>query len=247
MIRYYISFNFGYSDSEGGLVPLLATIWFLLRQTAIWMAALFAGLILFWKNRIWRLNLWYLAVSLVLASMSGRLYYHYGMILLPAMLVPVAMLAKRAGESLKDGKERYLTLVAGAFFVIQAVVSIAGYTEPEKTEISEYIMENTDKTDDVLVLGNVCRYYLESGRTYAGKFFYQTPPANVSDEIYEEVAEELQREQPKLIVLPGGKESLKASESNMAGIYSILEKWRKDGLYTYTELDSNGFYQRTEK
>lgn len=247
MLRYYIGFNFGYSDSEGGILPLLSTAWFLFRQTAVWIAVLLATAWIFRKNRIWRLNLWFLGVTLVLASMSGRLYYHYGMILLPAMLVPSVLLLEKAGERIKDGTERYLIGIAGVFLVLQAVVSLVSYTGPAQSEIAAYIEEHTEETDEILVLGNDCRYYLETGRCASDKFFYQTPPINVSDALYEEFLEGFQTERPAVIVVIGDKDSMKKAGDNLAGICGLLEEWEAEGLYSYTPGDSYGIYCRMER
>lgn len=245
MLRYYIGFNFGYSDSESGLLPLLATAWFLLRQTAVWIAALAASCRMFYRNRIWRLNLWFLFVTLALASMSGRLYYHYGMILLPAMLVPIAMLLAEAAQNRRGGEEKYLIGLAGVFLAVMAARSALAFTGPEKSEIAAYIEENTAPADTILVLGNDCRYYLETGRNASSRFFYQTPPINVSDELYEEFVTELSAEKPELLILIGDKDGLRQAGDNLADLCGLLEEWEADGIYVYAQGDGCGFYRKS--
>lgn len=242
MLRYYIGFNFGYSDSESSAFGILTTAWFLFRQTAVWMGALLASFWISRKNRIWKLNLWYLAVTLVLASMSGRIYYHYGVILLPAMLVPVVLVLEKAAKNISDGAERYLFGIILGFFAIQAVVSIASYTGREKSEIAAYIEENTADTDEILVLGNSCRYYLESGRKASDRFFYQTPPINVSEDLFDEFMEGFREERPALIIIIGDKEDMKNAEPAVAQICEQLEAWESDGTYVYTQKDDYGIF-----
>lgn len=242
MLRYYIGFNFGYSDSESSALRLLTTAWFLFRQTAVWMGALLASFWISRKNRIWKLNLWYLVVTLVLASMSGRIYYHYGVILLPAMLVPVILVLEKAAKNIDNGAERYLFGIVLGFLAIQAVVSIASYTGREKSEIAAYIEENTADTDEILVLGNSCRYYLESGRKASDRFFYQTPPINVSEELFDEFMEGFREERPALIIIIGDKENMKNAEPAVAKICEQLEAWESDGTYVYTQKDDYGIF-----
>jgi len=241
----YLQFNFGYSDSEGSLLSVAQTAWFLLRQTAVWIAALLVSARLFYKNKCYLFNLWFIAVTLLLASMSGRLYYHYGMILLPAMIVPVTLTVNQCGGWFEEKAFcRVLLAVAGAFFLVHAAENgLRGGTK-EPAEISAYLMEHTASDADVLVIGNDCRYYLESGRVAQNRFFYQTPPINVSDEVYEAFFAELEEKQADVIVLIGEKDSLKKEDNHLADVCEKLDNWCTDGVYSWDEHGSYGIYTR---
>ena len=70
---------------------------------------------------------------------------------------------------------------------------------------TDYLRKYTNPKDNVLILGNACYGYLNSGRMYSGKYFYQTPPINVSEHTWEEFMEDFKKNNPEVILIPYDK------------------------------------------
>ena len=107
MIQYYFVFNFGYSDSEGSTLSIISTMWFLITLSISYVLVQLSALKMCHKDRIFRLNLWFTAVSLLLASMSGRPYYHYGITLIPTMIVPCILVMRELTDTFLLRREIY--------------------------------------------------------------------------------------------------------------------------------------------
>lgn len=243
MLQYYFVFNFGYSDSEGSVLSILSTMWFLITLSFSYVLVHFIALRMCWRDRIFRLNLWFTVVSLGLAAMSGRPYYHYGITLIPTMVVPCILVMRELADSISLHKEKYMTAIAAGFFVIQLAVSVLGGHASDMSELAAYLQENTEKTEDVLIIGNSCNGYLESNRTTKNKFFYQTPPINISDELYEEFMTELANEMPDTILVIGEKKAAAAKENNWANVCKKLDTWTDEGVYSCEEYEDYFVYQ----
>lgn len=175
--------------------------------------------------------------------MSGRPYYHYGITLIPTMVVPCILVMRELADSISLHKEKYMTAIAAGFFVIQLAVSVLGGRASDMSELAAYLQENTEKTEDVLIIGNSCNGYLESNRTTKNKFFYQTPPINISDELYEEFMTELANEMPDTILVIGEKKAAAAKENNWANVCKKLDTWTDEGVYSCEEYEDYFVYQ----
>ena len=80
------------------------------------------------KKELWLLNLWFFVVSLLLSAMSGRNYQHYGIMLVPAFIVPLVVSADwlLGFKKEKEKKGRILVIVA-TVTVLLAGVNIVKY------------------------------------------------------------------------------------------------------------------------
>jgi hypothetical protein len=240
MLKYYIQFNLGYSESESSLWSNIQSAWFLITLSFISLMVMLAVTLKLWKNRIIRLNLWYGAVSVLFASMSGRLYYHYGLVLIPVLIVPMIVLLSNLPEWNWNKAKKIIWGVASVALVLRGGSTILTYREVAQTEVAAYIEEYSQQTDNVLIIGNTCSGYLQSGRTTTNRFFYQTPPINISDELYQEFVEELTADTPDLIVMIGEKSDLAAAGNHLSDICEMLDTMREDGIYVLEE--QNGFF-----
>ena len=63
------------------------------------------------------------------------------------------------------------------------------------------------------------------------KYFYQTPPIKINDEIYEEFMTELDRCQSELIVVMGNKEECLERDDNLRDVYHYFEDQIEKGIY----------------
>ncbi|MDD6157391.1 MAG: hypothetical protein PUB52_10295 [Lachnospiraceae bacterium] len=246
MLQYYIQFNFGYSESEGSMMANLGAAWFLTKLSFVFIGTIVVSTMRHWKNRIFLLNLWYFVVTIVLASMSGRNYHHYGIILMPTLVVPLAMLLRDLPEGIFRNSGKVLLGIVWSTLVLQIGTSIAGYQKQELSEMARYFQEKTTAEDNVLIIGNACRGYLEGGRETTNRFFYQTPPINISDELYQEFVAELEKERPDTVVVVGTKENLLAQDNNLASACRLFEKYVEKGVYCTEEKDTFFAYKLQE-
>ena len=240
MWRDYILFNFAYADRAAEEIGLLQAA--LLFAGLVWpgTAAQLVCLISEPKNRLQWYNALFYLVSLLSAGMSGRGYYHYAIILLPGMIIPFASFFDLTEKLLrrllrKTGAVDYrlimlsFLLAAGAAFLYRHVSSGADQEEP----VVRYLTEHTDAGDDVLILGNSCRYYIAADRKTENRFFYQIPPLAISSELYADFEEELERHPSDLILLPGGEEERTYMDEALKGIRQQL----LNGAYRTEEYD----------
>lgn len=243
MISYYFIFNLEYCSESA--MPIWLVMWRLFRRLTLYSGMLIAAGALFYKNKVFQMNLWFYFVSLALASMSGRAHAHYAMILLPALLVPMGMLFDAFAEEERAKNVNAYMIVGAALVLIQAGISFMTYQPAAKSEAVTYLQEHTKESDNVLVLGNYCINYLESNRFYANKFFYQAPIINNSERLYQEFTEELETSKPDVVLVPGDREENNEKDNNLAKVYKKLEKWCEDDVYSLEVYDT--FYVYLKK
>lgn len=244
MIRDYFIFNMEYCG--GSAMPIWLVMWKLFRRLTLYSGMLIAAGLLFYKHKVFCLSLWFYVVSSALASMSGRAHAHYAMILLPALLVPMGMLFDVLAEEERAKNIKGYLITGAALVLVQAGISIVTYQPPAQSEAVKYLIEHTEESDNVLVLGNYCINYLESNRSYANKFFYQAPVINNSERLYQEFDEELEKDKPNVVLVPGDREENNEKDNNLAKVYKKLEKWCEDDVYSLQVYDTFYVYLKNE-
>ena len=260
-IDCYIVFNFGYSDGGSNLAGVWSAIMKGLANLPFAVAALVLSLWPNVKNRQYVLNLWILAVSLYFSHMSGRYYQHYGMILLPMLVVLFAGAFANLYEilSLKERITFRLKLphnvlmlagltvaILGAFFLQfkwANLIRDALYTTDGMDVVQECILENSTEEDDVLIIGNDVKHYLLAERETANKYFYQTPPIKISDELCEDFLKEAEEHPSDLVVVMGNKEACMEREDNLGRVYQYFETQCRNGDYECEEYDNFYIYK----
>lgn len=189
-------------------------------------------------------------LSVLFAAMSGRLYYHYAIIILPTAVIPFCELFKRTGLLLgeKEKIERPSFLLATFLFIAVCAFSYRMVASPKETDdsITAYLKDHTDRTDDVLVLGNSSWYYLLSDRQTSNRFFYQLPPLELSKELREEFESELTEHPSDVIVIPGEEPTRNWIMDQIGGLDSLLEKHYKD-IYTHESYDQFEVFVRNHQ
>ena len=173
------------------------------------------------KDELIRLT--YLAIfgfAISLATMSAKNFLHYIMILIPFFAIFLQYLLIQINQysgkifrwRIPDDTEldysiRGLGLVSGFFLAVTVNFYILPHILVEATPdlATEYLQKNTKKDDNVLIAGNACYGYLNSGRKYSGKFFYQTPPINASKIALLDFWKDFERNKPKVILIPYDK------------------------------------------
>ena len=205
MWQYYVMYNFTYAVSGGSsLSNLISTMVFLAGRMSLGLVLVFA-LPFNSRNKVAWLNLLAFASSLLLASMSGRMYSHYAMVLIPFVVMPCAiwvdgLLDRRLVSRIRSNVKTRLPLVASILIVIVIFISMVFFPRQfAHTDVSRYLEENTDRDDNVLIAGNHAFDYLRSRRSPGTtKFFFQNFP---SRNLYEDFLDEFRFEDFDCIVV----------------------------------------------
>lgn len=189
------------------------------------------------KNVLFNITyLIFLIANILVIGMSGRLYAHYAMILIPAAAYPMGLLVSYL--FLFKLKKNYIACVPILFATVLLLLSTfdKGWIIPYKKAIdgvtgkstvsylrpvedaANYIIEKTEEDDRILVVGNENQIYTLSGRLSATKYSYQIPIINIGEDIKKEFFEEITQNPPKLIVvvtdIPGMKEFIDTNNYN---------------------------------
>ena len=245
----YILFNFQYTDgATGGMWERLSlTIRFMI---VLWPAtlAVLTSLFLSPKNRLLWYNLVFYLGSASTASMSGRLYYHYAIVMLPAAVLAFAICFSFSGrlfqrEEKKRNPETALSLLVFCLMLL----GTAGYRQvfshqEEVDPITAFLQKNTQEQDDVLVIGNSSWYYLLADRKTNNRFFYQLPPMEISEELRSEFYNELRQKPPYCVVIPGYWEDRAWMNEALGDIRAYLEAGA-DIEYSHAIFDEFEIYQ----
>lgn len=229
MWRNYILFNISYTDGALSVTERVNLALYFCKTLWPGVFAIVATLLFYQKKKMLWANLLFFIISLWFVTMSGRGYYHYAIILLPAFVLPFSALFDLT-DRLLSGKDNTVSscrpwIVMVSFFVILAVAFIYRIATSETdtdSPLVTYIQEQTAADDNVLILGNSCWYYLMSDRKSENYYFYQLPPAEISLEIYNGFIDELTKHPSRLIVLPGSSDEREAIDIALRGIRDKL-------------------------
>lgn len=255
MIDCYFIFNFAYSGEASRAKQLLAAF-VLIFCAGLAVPAFGMSFFCREKKKSYFYNIAFFFISLILASLSALTYSHYAVTLLPAMILPIVyavkliynisdkLFSKKA--NIKKGvacAASVLSLAAVTVFVLNS--SMFAYHK-ELPETVDYIIKNTEKTDDVLFLGNECLNYYYTDRKTENKYFYQTPPINVSDELADDFLNELKAKPSDFILASGERKTASGSDSAEDRVLKYLESQCELGNYRAEDHDGFFVYIRTE-
>ena len=246
----YILFNFSYTGSaaeqENGILQMA-----LFFGGVVWpgAAAQLICLAFDFRNRRQWLNTLFFAVSLFSAGMSARGYYHYAIILLPAMILPLSGFFDLSGRLWcrlfrRRGTVDY-RLILLSFLLVAALAFLYRWASPgqqQEDPAVQVLLERTGPEDDVLILGNYCWYYLAADRKTENRFFYQLPPLEISNELYDCFKEELERHPPDAVLLPGREEEREWTDIRLKGIRQKL----LDRSYSEEIFDDFALFTRSD-
>ena len=225
-IENYIQFNMVYSAAKGEGEKWNAGFYFI-NKTLIIFALLILTYLCWIKDNsaakdkhiangrfLYGTYLVYLLVTLVLISMSGMPYAHYGMILVPAIAFPMSELFALTGLK-NNGNATTLLLI---LYLVGALsmnkwLGTAGellnkYADRANDHhsdmvkgVCELVEENTTEDERISVYGNGDIVYLVSNRLHATRYSYQFPIGEIAPEIMDEYFEELENELPPVIII----------------------------------------------
>lgn len=261
MIDYYFAFNITYtgSHSKKGIITFFLDI--ITSSASIFIFFIVYSLIINYKNKVLWVNNITLLFAYLSATISGRSYPHYGIILIPFFIIPTVLtispfLEKTKEISMPIAKKRTLT-----FVIILSLLCVVLYPsyffyvklkEPKTPDkLLDYLSSETSDGDDVLILGNKVYNYINSNRYTKNKFFYQEPPIDISDKLYEEFITDLVSEPSDYIINLKSEDSLYESEksdseteSNHQKVIEYLNNECEKGLYELEKHDGFQVYVR---
>lgn len=217
-LNAYFVFNMKYSSADAGVTlsnKYKALMSFLSMQMLLVVITMLIYLIREKKDVFLHVTyLVYIGITLLTMAMSGLVYWHYAMILLPVFIYPLSRVcaAWNQNENTK-GLELLLAivLVIMNFEVWKGncdnIVS-ALRDSHETLDISEgvetalqVIDVNTTPEDRILVIGNWDFYYVASHRMASTKYSYQIPIAGIDEAIKEEFQNDLVHQAPKIVIV----------------------------------------------
>jgi hypothetical protein len=244
MIEYYFKYNLNYTDSYGTFSNRISTIIYLAQSVRIAIPAIVVTGIVYGKNKIYIMNSVYFILTLVMSSISGRRYAHYGIVLLPAIIFFVVYFIEIISQlhaytsKMKDiGNKKIVRLnyvfVILTFAIIYTVIKFPFTLSLNRVQspVQRYILDNTDKDDDILIIGNQCINYLVTNRNTGNKFFY-TSAIEHSQILEMEFMEELYKNKSSVIIFPFNRNTVE--NGTVTGrICDYLDVESVKGTYTY--------------
>lgn len=218
-IKDYILFNMRYTSATGK-VTLSAKWksfkWFLL--TPVNLIAMVGMLIHLKKNPFTNLTYFVcMFLSLILCCLSGRIYGHYGLVLIPVFAYPISLifydLEKISNERVR--KVSRILVFLGVFVVLivpgwlklaevvprnffrLSVENVSPVYQDIKTIVDRY----SDEDEPISVYGSNNFIYVYTKRLHATRYSYQFPISSVMPDIMTEYLSQLQVELPVIVVV----------------------------------------------
>ena len=241
MWEYYVKFNFAYAESELTMSSFITSALYLATRLSFPLVVFF-GTLMYLRNKLLWLNALGFTVSLIMASMSGRNYSHYAMVLIPFMTVPCSVWfeANKVPFRISAFVKDKLPIIATIVIILLILISMLFFAKPFETpEVARYIAENTNPDDNVLILGFNAFDYLASNRDPGIRFYFQQI---ISDKAYEDFLHEFYTHDIDYVVVKQPvAEAIAGSDYNSdfcRRLYSEYQENKNNGYY----LDDQGSY-----
>lgn len=214
-IHDYFTFNFLYTkytaDIASSALKEQAFTTFLSYPLVITSIMIISYKIYKEKSRFDVFYLSYIIATIILISIAGRTYPHYGMILIPTLVYPYSYLLCE----LSKRKEEMISLVVIVYLLVtysftpyiksidKAYLDYSNrknvYIDEDVLKIRDIIKSNSDKNDKILVSNYENNLYNLSNRFAASKYAFQ--PEELFAERFDEFLDEIEQNKPKLIIL----------------------------------------------
>lgn len=187
----------------------------------------------------------FIVLSLVTVSLSGVVRLHYGMILIPTLVYPLAGLVREELGQLQEKRTQAIVLILATLVVVPRWIDYVGQFAYQYTDGNQYafsydtdqvcrvIQDNTDENDRISVYGNWDLIYVLSNRLPATKYSYQYPIGTMDEQIFTEYFNQLTIEKPEIIVIQKGYYDQLMPEFLQKMGYRLL--WKTDKEFTYDE------------
>ncbi len=239
--RNYILFNLKYTTDEtrASMQNRIGTLGIFLENSLV-LGSIVINIFMIFRVKNQRLfhgaYLIAMFLSLVMVSMSGQVYWHYGMILIPLLTYPFAWLFGSCLDKSDAGKicmavflatlvyPNWETIGYQAATMLQKFADHETEVSPEVNTVLDLIVENTNEGDPIQVIGNQDIWYVRSGHLSASKYSYQDPIAFIDGEIQEEFQTDLKEKLPKVVIMTGDYEELFVTAEKYDCVYEN-EDW----------------------
>ncbi|MBQ6149828.1 glycosyltransferase [Candidatus Saccharibacteria bacterium] len=218
-INTYIKFNLAYSKTDT-LLPVISVMISFISSLIILLSFMIS---IYYAIRgsnqkertIFKIYLVALFVLLLSACISGRPYQHYGMILPPATIFPLAVFYQKLKQSSTDNSIGlililFLTVLTANTWLDMTKNSIdtyQTYLDNKQTlyvamdELCGYIDTTTHPSDKIAVYGSWNYAYLRCNRLPISKYSYQSPISDIKPEILDEFYDEISLKRPKIFIV----------------------------------------------
>lgn len=237
----YIIFNMKYVSKEAGraIVQLkcLSFIHFFLQPVCLVAVSTMTYVSIKKKDLFHIGYVVYLLVTFYFICMSGMRFNHYGMILIPSAIYPLALLLNEISSTDKLHVKSAGCLCVFILFVLclrkweSLMIDFPviyqerneDHTQENSKIVAEIVKTYTAEDDKISVYGNWNYVYLIANRRHATRYSYQFPIGQVKPKLMEEYFQELEDELPKAIIV----------DANCADeqIIAFLEKHSYDMLW----------------
>jgi hypothetical protein len=249
-INTYFVFNREYianqrDENAFGIFPVLK-LWF---DSPMCLLSLIATFFLLYTKKNVRINVIYLIYeicTLILISMSGKTFMHYGLILLPMYIYPVSALIQYINS---HERSRSVTLLFLLYLTINTVYpvwadnignAVATWSSPAESlavdddtrNLLNQIESSTSESDPIQVIGNYDFIYVASHRLSASKYSYQIPVCSIDPKMYTEFQNDLKTKRPLLVVLQNYRDPAYIEYFSTINNYELIYA-TKDGLGLY--------------
>lgn len=218
-VRDYIIYNFKYigDGTRANIITKYDSMTYFLENTLI----LLSILILVYQCRLKKnifINVSYLTYeicNIIFMSLSGYHHAHYGMVLIPMLLYPYAIIFSEKFSAGFRGAGRFvlasfitLTIFEPWKTIVQSTIDnlhkastndeIPFYNE--RHTIIGLVEANTSENDKIIVIGNNDIWYVLTQREAASVYSYQLPVATTNNEILTEYQNDLIENQPYIVI-----------------------------------------------
>jgi len=225
----YIVFNKLYSSSRSGenLFPKRWSAFIDFASSFVFLASIVSIISCTKEKRTRSINIVYLIYMLVnvaLIAMAGITFGHYGMVLVPSVIYPLALFFERI-EKIEQKNIKSAFLLVVSIYVFSTIIIPewddnvirdipVRYMAREEREIDSdwdmncilhCINQYVDKDETISVYGNYDLVYVLSKRKHATRYSYQFPIGRVMPEILDEYFTQLETELPVAIVVAGNQ------------------------------------------
>lgn len=146
------------------------------------------------------------AISLLLCTLGGKPFAHYAMVLIPCLIIPVSYVLYDLGRF--TGKYQYIIIFFLLLFLGRDNIAVQKnniertlQADVNNDSVVEYILENTEESDPILVMSLNAYYYVATRRLADTKYFIQHYMYDNDYVLYDTVVQEIEENPPKLIIM----------------------------------------------
>ena len=239
----YITFNLKYASAEGGraLFPAKWKAFFTFSNMLPHTLSIISACYLFHQKTkerfLYGTYLICVFANLYLISASGMAYPHYGMVMIPLEVIPLAGFLAFINNG-RDSSGKLISVVLMGFLLCYVIIgdwetvlmdAADIYYDRENRHLSEttkqlcrLVEEWTDEHETISVYGNYDIIYAETGRPHATRYSYQFPIGDVEPYISKQYWKQMKAEIPQIIVTESDVNNVKLRKYLKNNNYYLL-------------------------